>query len=1461
MKLDSITLYDADRSILPNPGGVAIYDAVDGEVVRSGNLGEPEKLSLRLVPFSGAATATSVDGLPTIRRRRILRLAYSDGSFREYRITRFERDLTGGTPAIIEAEFLPHVDLVTRTPRRTLTGGRVDVRVRLAGLSPQDALGAVLGASYGPPATVKAGTVTGAGVTEVFVTSDGRLSFGDIVRQIAEQAGLEVEFEYDSGDQKYAVNLVTEAGWTAAERTAGTASPERRPIGIGTGTDGNRLELTRQSMDRGYVSHIIPLGGGDEELQTIADARFLCTGAVYSSPSTTLTLSGDPIYVSECLVGRYAGNAATGWFLITSTTAPGTVVVTGDASGLDSENVYFALNGSGDDLVTLDHPDAIDGTVEEPVQFSAVVPFRNHVQNANFSAWTAGNPDDWTSIGSPTVTEDTDSRYVANGTKSAKVVAAEDEGLQQAVTIVADAENPYHSIWLNLRVTSGKVVMTFVDADGVEHPEEEEASSNQDQLIGIHMQGMQFAAGSGTIRITAYGGAATFYLDAITLTYSAGAYQYATLMGPEELWREGGRYLAAKKYEDAFQTEFFDVKVLGKADTDEVALGSWVTVKDGFNGVDHDIDFTARVVGIQIFEDPRIGALRKAVAVARRVEVFTDRFGNLKKPFTGPAGPEGGPGTPTRPHLVAQQLYIDAEGVLHVVWNGSTRASGVYVKVTSGLSPSDPADPTASAYGYTSASEDGDLSLGTLVASHTAIVKIRPYTASGPIGDVVRLSIKGLPRSVNWRGAWSNATTDYKVNDSVTHEGTGYICILAHDATAISTDEPGLGSAWGTYWEVYSQGFTDKGAWLTSTAYAVGNIVSNGGAVYHCIQQHTSGSSTEPGTGASWETYWTLWAAKGDPGDQGDPGDPGASVNWRGPWVTSTAYAVLDMVSHGGKSWTCIVGHTSGASTEPGVGASYATYWDLAADKGADGSDGADGTDGATGPEGPKGFDYKGAWATSTAYVADDGVRGSDGRVYICILGHTSGASSEPITGGSYSTYWTLFVERGPGRVATMDVVFTPKAADIDGTLEYTTGTVTMDDGTSYTINYGTRELALTSTGTYYFVYFDPDIATDRFYITSNRATAVASGTGGNRVLIGAARKGATAADSLEWYPQWGKPSLTEQSINVASLTALLARIGVLDIEDVLTILSGGAIEIPGSGDQKLVIDSDGMRVVLDGNPLGTVAKFRWTNTSGNLWAQFYFDDDTQELILDASDPSTSAKWAIRIGKPGQADIEVNQFTGDISITPGSSGELDLDYLTLPTSDGDDEDVLATDGAGVGSWVKRHRTLYAQHDEKANASSTETTLLSITAGDTVGSKTLPANYLIQGRHLRLRMSGYYLNDGTNSHILRIYLGSVLLASKTLTLPNTGGTERNWYADLNISVEALSGTTATIYVAGPLHIEQTDGTMVTYVLGSGVSTKSITGANSTKDLGVSSDWGSATVFETFNMTQLTLEELY
>lgn len=53
------------------------------------------------------------------------------------------------------------------------------------------------------------------------------------------------------------------------------------------------------------------------------------------------------------------------------------------------------------------------------------------------------------------------------------------------------------------------------------------------------------------------------------------------------------------------------------------------------------------------------------------------------------------------------------------------------------------------------------------------------------------------------RGAWSNAVANYVVNDTVTNGGFTWQCIEAHSAAGVANDEPGVGSNWEQYWNLF----------------------------------------------------------------------------------------------------------------------------------------------------------------------------------------------------------------------------------------------------------------------------------------------------------------------------------------------------------------------------------------------------------------------------------------------------------------------------------------------------------------------------------------------------------------------------------------------------------------------------------------------------------------------------------
>lgn len=93
-------------------------------------------------------------------------------------------------------------------------------------------------------------------------------------------------------------------------------------------------------------------------------------------------------------------------------------------------------------------------------------------------------------------------------------------------------------------------------------------------------------------------------------------------------------------------------------------------------------------------------------------------------------------------------------------------------------------------------------------------------------------------------------------------------------------------------------GFTVRGAWLTATAYVVGDVVEQAGASYVCAVAHTSGTfATDYGAG----NWVILWAA-------------GSSAPaWLGTVVVRTAVQSIANSTPAKVTWQATLADTSGA--------------------------------------------------------------------------------------------------------------------------------------------------------------------------------------------------------------------------------------------------------------------------------------------------------------------------------------------------------------------------------------------------------------------------------------------------------------------------------------------------------------------------------------------------------------------
>lgn len=119
---------------------------------------------------------------------------------------------------------------------------------------------------------------------------------------------------------------------------------------------------------------------------------------------------------------------------------------------------------------------------------------------------------------------------------------------------------------------------------------------------------------------------------------------------------------------------------------------------------------------------------------------------------------------------------------------------------------------------------------------------------------------------------------------------------------------------------------------------------------------------------------------------------------WKGTWAGSTTFTKDDIVRVGGRTYLCVVGHTSSSSFSTDV-TNNPTYWSQVSD----------------------GSSWKSSWATTTLYSINDLVI-YGGRLYICNTSHTSAASSSlglENDQAKWDVYATSFSFQGDWAIST----------------------------------------------------------------------------------------------------------------------------------------------------------------------------------------------------------------------------------------------------------------------------------------------------------------------------------------------------------------------------------------------------------------------------------------------------------
>lgn len=137
--------------------------------------------------------------------------------------------------------------------------------------------------------------------------------------------------------------------------------------------------------------------------------------------------------------------------------------------------------------------------------------------------------------------------------------------------------------------------------------------------------------------------------------------------------------------------------------------------------------------------------------------------------------------------------------------------------------------------------------------------------------------------------------------------------------------------------------------------------------------------------------------------------------------------------------------------------------------------------------------------------------------------------------------------------------------------------------------------------------------------------------------------------------------------------------------------------------------------------------------------------------------------------------------------------------------------------------------LFTQTADKTVANTTTETSI---VGTGVGTLTLPANFFVAGKTIRISMSGVYSTVAVTGDTVtvKIKYGSTVLASKATTALVTGGTNLAWSADLLITCRT-TGSSGTVQVSGGVTYQIAAAAAVYDEINNGVSTSTLNTTNS------------------------------
>lgn len=171
--------------------------------------------------------------------------------------------------------------------------------------------------------------------------------------------------------------------------------------------------------------------------------------------------------------------------------------------------------------------------------------------------------------------------------------------------------------------------------------------------------------------------------------------------------------------------------------------------------------------------------------------------------------------------------------------------------------------------------------------------------------------------------------------------------------------------------------------------------------------------------------------------------------------------------------------------------------------------------------------------------------------------------------------------------------------------------------------------------------------------------------------------------------------------------------------------------------------------------------------------------------------------------------------------------KLNIPSLSASTTEGDfwkdsTQKAIGTFTDGIKQMLSG--TIFTQTADKTVTNTvTETSIV----GTGVGGLTLPANFFVAGKTIRVTMSGVYSTVAVTGDTVtvKIKYGSTVLASKATTALVTGGTNLAWFSDALITCRT-TGTTGTVQVSGGVRYQIAGSAIVEDELNNGAATTTL-----------------------------------